>query len=125
MKLSDIIDAAEQNNPNLDVFIDVEGEDEQRQVTFRNIMVIAAPTRKKLFEDLGKARETEGVDAIRLTADTAKSFLRSTCEDKDGFKLIEQAFRANKNLEDAAWTQLFSDYQDATKLGEATSSQDS
>lgn len=126
MDVTDIIAAAQESNPSLEVNV-TDSDGENQVLVLRNILLMKPADRKSLYQKIDEIRELEaqdGKDNVTVLAETVRDVLRQFADNKTNFKHLEKAFKAS-GIEEAAWIQLFNDYQVATRMGEADTSQNS
>jgi len=128
MNVTDIIEAAQESNPSLEVTVtDNDGEDQV--LVLRNILLMKPADRKSLYSKIDEIRtmeasEDDDRDNLTVLAEAVRDLLRQFADNKTNFKHLEKAFKAS-GFEDAAWIELFNTYQKTTRLGEADTSQTS
>lgn len=132
MKLTDILDAARKESPNLELEVeDVNGQ--PVDVTLRNILAMPKEDRRKLADDSDDLEEgtkevSEGEaseDQISLLATKSYGLLKTVAQTAEQFEALEFAMGLDPDIEDLGWISLFAEYSTATQLGEADSSQSS
>lgn len=134
MKLEDIISAAREKSPNLELEV-IHTDGQPVDITLRNVLAMPREDRNELFkeaegleegvEEVEGDKEEVAEDRIAQLADQAKSFLKAVARTPEQFNILDTAISADANVADLSWISLFGSYTEETQLGEAESSQSS
>lgn len=134
MKLEDIISAAREKSPNLELEV-IHTDGQPVDITLRNVLAMPREDRNELFkeaegleegvEEVEGDKEEVTEDRIAQLADQAKTFLQAVAQTSEQFDILDTAISSDENVSDLAWISLFGSYTEETQLGEAESSQSS